>query len=146
MKKTRKAWVCPTYFNSEGTTFVCYMEESSRNAVQVLVTDATDMPDFKPGDRVNLLGAKGDDGEVVGWPFRRLGRDEWLVPVAAIGRYYLWRADCLTKLPRETSVLLRVTGPEPNVGDFLTCAENWNAVKERVRVERVEDPDAKAER
>lgn len=137
--KTRKMWANRRYFESNGG-FVAFTDARSAEAapVPLLVTSLEDAPDFEPGDRVRSVMA---ECVVMSHPFMSDG--SWWVPVKTIldapGLSPMVRlASNLTKLPREKSVLLRVTfagHPDPDgfVSNLKTC--------EGVRVERVEDDD-----
>ena len=113
------------------------MDQALHAEVPVLVTDAEGMPDFKPGDRVRLRGAT--TGEVVSVPFWLID-DGWNVVVSWPDEHTIVECDRLTKLPKEKTVTLRVTGPEDaveNVGKWLSTTYQQDT--RGVRVERVEE-------
>lgn len=117
---------------------------SDTGVVPVLVQEIPEgMPDFKPGDRVSW--GKGCDygacSTIAAPPY--LQGETWRVPLANGNTY---PCDLLTKLPRETSVLLRVTGPEEEVdmaAKYVVEKAGLRGAGLDVQVERVGDPDAK---
>ena len=107
--------------------------------VQVTTVDHA-RPDFEPGDRVRLTALKAD-GEVLGYPFQlpKGYRSTWIVPVTdhKAGIMRCVSAEGLTKLPREKTVTLRVTGLEEAVDRFVSkCDRDYLT---GIRVERVEE-------
>lgn len=101
-------------------------------------------PDFEPGDRVRSMA--GGDAEVLTYPQHVGSRDWWPMVVRTdSGSARVWDAASkgLTKLPREKTVVLRVTGPEKDVAEAEhRLAYSYESEHERVhsvRVERVDD-------
>lgn len=109
--------------------------------IPVLVTDAESMPDFKPGEMVSRLQLDLH-GEVAAYPFRD-AVGTWRVPVydAEHIRYWCWPASSITKRPRETSKLVRVTGPEDNAECLVRGLMGRASDYQGVRVEIVEEDD-----
>ncbi len=113
--------------------------------VPVLVTDAEGMP-FEVGDEVEIES----DREV--GTIMAMAKDPYEKWSALLKVPYGIRAaycQFLTKLPRETTELptYRITGDPESVKYTLHCIDRYATGSEwEARVERVEDPDAKAER
>lgn len=139
--KTRKMWVHRPYFESDASFGAYVTDVLCTDPVPVLVTSLDGAPDFEPGDRVRSRGAT--TGIIATHP-QQLADGTWVVVVEWPGNALaVMDADpeCLTKLPRETSVLLRVTGPDHMVIQSVASYQrNWEEAG--VRVERVEDDDA----
>ena len=103
--------------------------------VEVEITEIAGRPDFESGDTVCLYGDTTDKRFVEGIYIDSDGK--WCV-VFTDGDYglaYHW-----TKLPREKTVTLRVTGPGDAVEDYMADAASCTITgRHGVRVERVED-------
>lgn len=107
--------------------------EDNPGKCRVLVIDAEGMPDLEPGDRVRGH-ITGDEYTLVGYPYPHCGF--WALQVDTGG--YV-RADEVTKLPREKTVTLKVTGPEDEVDKTAEQLAGIHSSQSRgVRVERVD--------
>jgi len=109
------------------------------DTIPVIVTSAEGMPDFKPGDRVRVRHRDGAT-YVDGYPYKS-PHGGWWVPLTS-GEVH--HAEDLTKLPREVTKLLRVTGPESAVAFFCKEGTRGSGVYTgdgpyNVRVEIVEE-------
>jgi hypothetical protein len=112
--------------------------------IPVLVTSAEGMPDFAPGDRVQFRGYDEDIVyEVEGVYLDKDGR--WAVVLYSHdGDEWDCTYPChLTKLPREVTKLVRVTGTEDGVERTVQAMTSDHAFRVAtdtgVRVEIVED-------
>lgn len=140
--KTRKMWANRRYFESNGG-FVAFTDARSAEAapVPLLVTSLEDAPDFEPGDRVRWVQDGVHNGEVMGHPFH--WQNTWLVPVCPDNRmtrgFVVIYADCLAKLPREKTTLLRVRTQEVLTPDLLVKHLRSRTGVLDVRVEEASD-------
>jgi hypothetical protein len=140
---TRKMWAPKGWERAESALFFSY-RDAWREGEEVEVTKVDHVrPDFKPGDRVEARHSPNGVFRVVDVPVQVAG--VWYVPVVLdresdVAHPMLRVPANLTKLPREKTVTLRVTGPEDAVEDFISAAEtSCNYEKPRVvTVERVE--------
>ena len=131
---TRKMWARKTWPNALALEVTANKLDEF---VPVFITDAEGMPDFEPGDRVVIDVDHKDPANVVAVPTCIEG--EWLVPVRRERDSWLlamWHHGRLTKLPREKTVTLRVTGPEDELERSLSRMDH---IADPCRVERVED-------
>lgn len=145
MSKTRKMWAVQSWGDRR---WVECSEHPAVGRVPVLVTDASDMPDFEPGDRV---WRNGMSATVLDWPYE--WRGEWYIAVNdSCSMPCSWKCDGTRKFPREKTVVLRVTGPEDDVQNIASALEAYgprediteihiSRLEGAVRVERVEDTD-----
>lgn len=136
--KTRKMYASPGWGDAVTTGFGVRSTPNAFQVVPVLVTDATDMPDFEPGDRVRSGGAT--TGRIATYP-QQIGNGSWVVIVEWPNNVLcVMDADPekLTKLPHEKTVTLRVTGLDHMVIQSVASYQrNWEEAG--VRVERVEE-------
>ena len=109
--------------------------------VRVLVEEIPEgRPEFRPGDRVKTR--MGTDATVLHC-FKSGGT--WWVAITladdAPGTAPLVRSPAnLRPVPRETSRLIRVTGPEDEVGAVVKGVTSWNETyRHKVRVEVVDE-------
>jgi hypothetical protein len=140
----RKMWAPKEWENDEQATCYGFCTEFPDRvhwtATPVIVTDATGMPDFEPGDRVEARHSPNGVFRVVDVPVQVAG--VWYVPVVLdresdVAHPMLRMPANLTKLPREKTVTLRVTGLEEAVDRFVSkCDRDYLT---GIRVERVED-------
>lgn len=134
-------WVTRGYFEDRGVSFGCHREPSSAiNPVRVLVQEIPEgMPEFGPGDKVRVL-ERAAHTEVDGYPYKS-PHGGWWVPLTNGEVHHVHD---LTKLPPETSRLIRVTGPNENALDVAESA----ALRSHygVRVEVVDDATDGGER
>lgn len=140
--KTRKMYASPGWGDAVTTGFGVRSTPNAFQVVPVLVTDATDMPDFEPGDRVRQTTPSTDVfGLPVAWHEYEIAHiyfdgERWCFYSTDRTRHPLAK---YTKLPREKTETYRITRTDDQVVDvrtWLRCAPNG------VRVERVEDDDA----
>lgn len=136
-----KGWEKPGISSSDPYRRV-FSENASewREPVRVLVTEIPEgMPEFEVGDRVQ---DRDDEATVTHLPVCIEG--QWMVPVlfvkvdnerGQIVQHQLWYALRLTKLPREISLTIRVTGPEDAVNEVVAQVERHPKRAFDVRVE-----------
>ena len=138
---TRKMWVRRNYFETDAGFGTYVNPLSTPDPIPVLVTDATDMPDFEPGDRVRWKNVpEGRVFEVDGIYVDRDGKWSVVIVRKPEGYHTVEVAAMLTKIPREKTVTLRVTGPEDAVEDYMADAGSCTITgRHGVRVERVEE-------
>ena len=136
--KARKMWVERLYLDGKDCGLYETPASWMSDPAPVLVTDATEMPDFEPGDRVQAVNTKVE-GEVE-TVYRNPRNGKWQVLVDCPNGYRVFYAQVVTKLPHEKTVVLRVTGPEEHVERVAHWMHTTYEEDSRgVRVERVED-------
>lgn len=136
--KARKMWTTDNEMTRcrQGAGVILWPDYTGGSHHPVLVIDAEGMPDFEPGDRVKHHALRPVILEVMSHPTPVNGawwvvvREKGGVPQAAL-------CDNLTKLPREKTVMLKVTGPEEAV-ETEVCHIGVGPHASGVRVERVD--------
>lgn len=137
--KSREMYAPPDW--GELTTFALSKVVYRGCPVRVLVQEIPEgRPDFAPGDRVRRP-LHEYTGEVVGHPFIDHKSGGWRVPVYVCHEpnYRAWPCGGLTKLPREITRTIRVTGEEAAVNEVVSQAQR---APQRVFDVRVEVSDA----
>lgn len=133
MTKVVKGFTSPKYMDEAVPSYGVIRKAAGLHTRPVFVIDATDAPDFGPGDLVRR-SRNGGWRTVEGIYVDEDGR--WCV-VFADGKYDF--ADDWEKVPKHKTVVLKVTGPEHNAERVARKMESYDGFPEDVRIERVEE-------